>query len=152
MVPVVVACVDWWELVSLHWSLHWTWDWFHNTLYTLTFYYKTTVQISFVWKKLNTILKKENKGSLEKSVWKITKSMVKSKGIFVLWPINFCLLQFCILQFWDNAQILVFTIASYFLLLENFCGQRGYLWLLLLFFIISNSYCYEYDKSSLFWY
>ena len=90
------CCVDW-ELLRLGGVVPPTalGTGFYNTLYTLTFYYKTTVQISFVWKKLNTILKKENKGSLEKSVWKITKSMVKSKGIFVLWPINFCLLQFC---------------------------------------------------------
>ena len=58
MFPVAVVCEDWdvvqtgscldWEVWSLHWYPLDSWDWFHNTLYTLTFYYKITVQISFV--------------------------------------------------------------------------------------------------------
>ena len=70
MCIVGVDCVDWED-----WSLHWILGTgFHNTLYTLTYHYNNNIitmqlyKYSFLFcKKLNSIWKRKNKGSLEKN-------------------------------------------------------------------------------------
>ena len=164
MVPVVVACVDWWELVSLHWSLHWTWDWFHNTLYTLII--RLLYKYLLFERSRIQYWKRKIKRSLEKSVLKNYQKYGKVKGhiCFVLWPINFCLLQFCSLQFWD-AQILVLYNCELFLIARKFLWPKSLEFIICLYYVInyllfSCQRCQiiivtnivKYDKSSLLWY
>ena len=75
---------------------HWTWDWFpshsvHNNIHTILMY-----KFLLFCKKLNSIwkIKEGNKGSHEKTGLKKYQKYGKIKKGHILWPINFCLLQF----------------------------------------------------------